>query len=120
SNAHLIRGSRIVILHNSHLWPRFNSSSLGILHGPNLRNGTTPMLNSTIERAKGRWPGILAALGIPANALTGKHGPCPMCGGKDRFRFSDNDGSGDYICSQCGAGYGMRLLEKFHGWDFKR
>jgi putative DNA primase/helicase len=22
-------------------------------------------------------------------ALSGKHGPCPLCGGRDRFRFDD-------------------------------
>ena len=36
-------------------------------------------------RAHGRWPGILAAQGVPAEALVNRHGPCPMCGGKDRF-----------------------------------
>lgn len=42
--------------------------------------------------AQGRWPSILAAFGLDERALSGKHGPCPMCGGQDRFRFDDLDG----------------------------
>ena len=29
-------------------------------------------------RARGRWRGILASLGIPESFLSGKHGPCPF------------------------------------------
>jgi putative DNA primase/helicase len=60
-------------------------------------------------------------LGIPTTVLNGKHQPCPLkgCGGRDRFRFTDKDGSGGFICSVCGAGDGLSLLMKYHGWDFK-
>ena len=27
----------------------------------------------------------------------GKHGPCPMCGSSDRYRFDDKGGSGSYL-----------------------
>jgi putative DNA primase/helicase len=75
----------------------------------------------TREAATGKWPAILAALGIPAKILDGNHHPCPIpgCGGKDRFRYLDK-GVGNYICAQCGAGQGLKLLQKVHGWDFKR
>jgi putative DNA primase/helicase len=69
-------------------------------------------------RAHGRWPAVLAALGIPAEALVNRHQPCPMCGGTDRFRFDDRHGNGDYYCNGCGAGDGFTLLEKQLGWDF--
>ena len=69
-------------------------------------------------RARGRWPGILAAHGVPAEALVNRHGPCPMCGGKDRFRFDDRHGNGEYYCNGCGAGDGFTLLERYLGWDF--
>ena len=46
------------------------------------------------EVAQGRWRSILTVLGIDERALSGKHGPCPMCGGKDRFRFDDREGRG--------------------------
>lgn len=71
------------------------------------------------DRAQGRWPGILSAIGIPSKALRNKHGPCPMCGGKDRFRFDDKAGNGTWICNQCGAGNGVQLVQQFLGKDFK-
>lgn len=71
-------------------------------------------------RAEGRWRGILPALGIDPNHLTGKHGPCPICGeGKDRFRFDDKGGRGTWICSKCGAGDGIELVKLKLGCDFK-
>ena len=69
--------------------------------------------------AAGRWPGILKALGVDDHALSGKHGPCPLCGGSDRFRFDDKDGRGTYFCSGCGAGDGVNLAMKFTGLSFK-
>jgi len=71
------------------------------------------------ERARGRWPGILQAIGLPSRCLRNKHGPCPMCGGKDRFRFDDKNGNGTFICSQCGSGSGVKLVQLFLHSDFK-
>lgn len=71
------------------------------------------------EVATGRWRGILQSFGIEDRFLTGKHGPCPVCGGKDRFRFDDRDGKGTWICNQCGAGDGFMLLQRLNGWTFK-
>src|ERR1700736_3637964 len=73
---------------------------------------------NTVERARDRWREILPQLGIETRFLTNKHGPCPLCGGRDRFRFDDRDGSGSYYCNQCGAGVGLILLRKLHGWDY--
>jgi putative DNA primase/helicase len=77
------------------------------------------MSGETIERARHRWREILPQLGIDTRFLTKKHGPCPLCGGKDRFRFDDKDGEGTYYCGQCGAGAGIILIRKKHGWNFK-
>lgn len=74
----------------------------------------------TVERAVGRWRGILTLNGVDDNFLRGKHCPCPICGGKDRFRFDDKQGSGSWFCTHCGAGYGMSLLMKLKGWPFKQ
>lgn len=72
------------------------------------------------EVAAGRWPGILSALGVlDERQLTGRHCPCPICGGKDRFRFDDKDGKGTWFCSHCGAGNGVDLVLKTKGLDFK-
>jgi len=64
----------------------------------------------------GKWPGIFERLGIEVG--TGKHIPCPVCGGTDRFRFTDIDGKGTYICGQCGAGNGFSLIQKVLGCNF--
>ena len=71
------------------------------------------------EIATGRWPAILMQFGIEERFLRNKHGECPLCGGKDRYRFDDKLGRGSWICNQCGAGDGFALLEKFKGWTFK-
>jgi putative DNA primase/helicase len=58
----------------------------------------------TVDAARGKWRNILQQFGIPAESLDGKHHPCPCDGlGKDRFRFSDQNGSGSYFCA-CSAG----------------
>jgi putative DNA primase/helicase len=72
---------------------------------------------NTIEGARGRWGEILPRLGVDRRFLVNRHGPCPICGGKDRFRYDDRAGTGSYICNQCGAGVGMILLRKLHSWD---
>jgi putative DNA primase/helicase len=74
---------------------------------------------NTTERARHRWREILPQLGIETRFLQNKHGPCPLCGGKDRYRFDDRHGNGDYYCQRCGAGVGIILVRKKHGWDFR-
>jgi len=73
-------------------------------------------MTGTIERARGRWPEILAQMGVEGRFLTKKKGPCPMCGGRDRFRFDDKN-EGWFYCNACGPGPGQMLLRKLHGWD---
>lgn len=78
------------------------------------------MSRHLIEQTQGRWRGILLTLGIADTFLTGKHGPCPMCGGKDRFRFDDKDGSGSWICSGCPdrqSGFGIHLVQGVLGLE---
>jgi putative DNA primase/helicase len=74
----------------------------------------------TVTRARGRWPEILSALGVGNSYLKNKHGPCPLCGGKDRYRFDDKNGSGSYLCNHCGAGSGLVMLRKLWGWDYAK
>jgi putative DNA primase/helicase len=72
------------------------------------------------DEAQGRWLDILSAIGIPSSALNGKHCACPCCGGKDRFRFSNLEGRGSFICSGCGNGKtGVDLVMRFKHVDFK-
>ena len=77
------------------------------------------MRTSTKDAARGRWHGILTELGIDPHYLRNKHGPCPLCGGKDRFRYDNRNGDGTYYCSGCGAGDGMKLALEWTGEQFK-
>lgn len=76
-------------------------------------------MNDTRAAVQGRWRSVLSQLGVEDGFLTGRHGPCPSCGGKDRFRFDDKDGRGTFYCSVCGAGDGFALLKLTKGWGFK-
>lgn len=71
------------------------------------------------EITRGRWLAILPALGVRAEYLTGRHGPCPFCGGVDRWRFTNRNGDGVWICNQCGAGDGVELVKRFLKVDFR-
>lgn len=66
------------------------------------------------------WPAVLAQLGVPESYLRlKKAGPCPACGGQDRYTFDNRHQRGDFFCRQCGAGDGFQLLERVHRWTFK-
>lgn len=72
------------------------------------------LVSDVAAAAIGRWPDLLTAVGIDT-PFSGKHGPCPACGGKDRFRFDNKGGRGTWICNQCGAGDGLDLVGKVTG-----
>jgi P4 family phage/plasmid primase-like protien len=67
-------------------------------------------------KAANQWLPILSSVGkIPDSCLTGLHGPCPKCGGKDRWRFTSEE-TGSAICNKCGKfGDGIAVLEWFTG-----
>lgn len=73
----------------------------------------------TAEHARGKWRGILLSLGAEAKHLSAKHGPCPFCGGNDRFRWDNVKGAGTFICSHCGAGDGFEFLRRLKQCTFK-
>lgn len=79
-----------------------------------------PTFADVAAAARGRWPEILAALSIPAERLRPAHGPCPGCGGKDRYRFDDRNESGSWLCNRGGAGPiagdGFDLLRHVYDW----
>ena len=72
------------------------------------------------ERTKGKWHSILTQLGVDKKFLTKKNCPCPFCGGVDRFRWTDHNQRGGWICNKCGSGDGFALLKIVRQWDFKR
>jgi hypothetical protein len=79
---------------------------------------STTNIDEIRERAHGHWPSIFDALGIEVG--TGKHRPCPVCGGRDRFRFDDKSGSGSWYCNVCDphAGDGFALVMNVRGCSF--
>ena len=65
------------------------------------------------------WPAVLGQLGVGEQFLRRKKaGPCPACGGRDRYTFDNRKGRGDFICRGCGAGDGFALLMRVYGWPF--
>lgn len=72
-------------------------------------------------RARGRWVNLIfPALGIVVPDSPMRHGPCPMCGGTDRFRCDDKDGDGTWFCNGCEphAGDGLSLVRHVKRCDF--
>ena len=75
-------------------------------------------IDAVKQRAHGRWSEVLAAAGIEERILRHRNGPCPSCGGTDRFQYTDKFGEGNYHCRQCGPGGGFKLLQAVRGVDF--
>ena len=73
------------------------------------------------EAANGKWPMIYAST-CPqlSGSCDGNHGPCPMCGGKDRYRFTNMHGDGSIFCNQCcqHIGDGFEAIKFVNGWTF--
>ena len=75
-------------------------------------------IDAVKQRAHGRWSEVLAAAGVEERILRHRNGPCPSCGGTDRFQYTDKFGEGNYHCRQCGPGGGFKLLQAVRGVDF--
>lgn len=76
---------------------------------------------------QGRWLEVLIALTGSdeinrAAQRLGRHGPCPVHGGRDGFRFfRDANATGGCICNTCGPHPdGWSTLMWINNWDFKR
>jgi P4 family phage/plasmid primase-like protien len=73
--------------------------------------------------ARGRWLEIFSTLAgvVIEPGAQRRHGPCPKCGGRDRFRVIDAD-AGALYCNQCFAeknGDGVAALQWLTGKTFK-
>jgi putative DNA primase/helicase len=77
------------------------------------------MLRPVRDIAQGRWKSILPAFNVDARALSGKNSPCPSCGGKDRFQFTDKEGHGTWFCRKHDrGGDGIELVMLMTGLAF--
>ena len=79
--------------------------------------------NEVIAKMKGMWSEFYSSrLGWTKENLSKKHGPCPYCFGKDRFRFTDElgqeKGNGAAICNQCGNDSGVGWVMKCSGMSY--
>ena len=70
--------------------------------------------------ATNHWPEIHEAAGIGDQFLRDVHGPCPVCGGTDRFRYDNLEGTGSFYCNNPnhGAGDGFKLLMTYRNCSF--
>lgn len=72
---------------------------------------------------KGMWQDALQSIcGLDSSYFGKKHGPCPVCGGRDRFRWTDKvgreAGDGGAYCNQCGGGDGILWLQRLTGESY--
>jgi hypothetical protein len=80
-------------------------------------------------KGKGASPDILTLISETAgivyrhvsNSEGGVYrGPCPWCGGRDRFSIYPERRGGGYICNQCGShGDAIQFLKDYSGLSFK-
>jgi phage/plasmid primase-like uncharacterized protein len=71
---------------------------------------------------RGMWREALQSVcGLDSSVFNKKHQPCPHCGGKDRFRWTDKletSGDGGAVCNGCGNDKGIGWLMKFTGESY--
>ena len=71
------------------------------------------------RQAYGKWQDIYNTLGIPVG--DGSHKGCPLCGDGNnahRFRMDGATSNGKWICTQCGAGTGLSMVQKYFNIAF--
>lgn len=82
-------------------------------------------IESVKNHAYDSWQEIILSLAphlSPMISRGRRHGPCPLCGGKDRARcHNDFNETGGVFCNQCGGGAdGLAVLQWANGWDFRQ
>ncbi|MFY0992726.1 DUF7146 domain-containing protein [Halomonas sp. C05BenzN] len=70
-------------------------------------------VGKVVEQARHRWGSLLPQVMELRHWTHRRHQPCPVCGGRDRFRlFPDWEATGGAICNQCGAGDGWTWWQR--------
>lgn len=76
------------------------------------------------EAMIGQWETALRQLvGMDDRQFNKRHQSCPVCGGKDRWRWTDSKGKderghGWSWCNGCGAMDGLKLFQRLYGEPF--
>lgn len=83
-----------------------------------MENELTARVSELKSRLHGRWASCLRECGVNESFLSGRNGPCPKCGGRDRFQYTDKFGSGNFHCRGCGPGDGFQLIQNALGLSF--
>ena len=77
--------------------------------------------NEIKRAAENQWSEIISKIcNIDSKILDGRNGPCPKCGGVDRFRMIDKK-AGALLCNQCFStknGDGLAAIMWLNGCDF--
>ena len=68
-------------------------------------------------QAAGRWTSALRLMGIEEKVLNGRHQPCPLCQGKDRFRWDKKKEVA--FCSGCGHKNPIDFLIQYTRQNYK-
>lgn len=71
-----------------------------------------------LDLAQEHWREIFLSVGIGEDHLVKPNRPCPICGGVDRFSFTNRAGRGSYLCRKCGAGDGFDLIMRYTNCTF--
>lgn len=79
--------------------------------------------NAVLPAMKGMYASALQSLCGWDGKLFNKrkHQPCPLCGGSDRFRWTDkleHEGDGGAVCNGCGSDTGLGWIMKSRGESF--
>lgn len=77
-----------------------------------------------LPKAEGMWVDILIALTDvdPSIFNSKKEHPCPLCGGKTRFRYRNPNGKKldrPFFCNVCGSKNGVEMLVALTGMNFR-
>lgn len=70
----------------------------------------------------GKWPDFLIAKGMDPAFFSGRAGPCPFCGGNDRYRWNAKKYGGVWCCRGCtDSKYanGFRMYMEHANCDFR-
>lgn len=71
-----------------------------------------------LQAAEGMWQPIIQALvSVDDKVFNRKHQACPLCGGKDRFRYEPKY-EFPFLCNNCGPKTTLQFLMDLSGMDF--